>query len=168
MYKIFRYKKSIIEDLVPLILTISIFIVVILIFHINNLNKKNEVNIDIKERVSSIKAEQKLLDFLEKKVEIDKENISITDLLITYYYEKSHEDILVKEIEGMLDSLSKPVAASGWNLNIYIMPEDEAILNIVQYNVLGWFKKESITTYLPLPNNPEKNLRLNLWLECQC
>lgn len=168
MYKIFRYKKGITEDLVPLIVTIFIVIVIILFFHINNLNKKKEINIDIKERVSNIKAEQKLLDFLKTKVEINKENISITDLLIVYYYEKRHKDILVKEIDDMLNSLPKPVAASGWNLNIYIMPEDEPILNVVSYDVLGWFKKETIITYLPLPNNPEKNLKLNLWLECQC
>lgn len=168
MYKIVKNKKGIgIDALLPYLL-VAIFIIFIVFLNVNYTAKKKEAYVDIEVKLSSIEAEQKLLDFLEKKVEIEKENISIADLITKYYYEKKYKEILVKEIETMLDSLPKPAPASGWNLNIYLMPEEEKILKVVIYDVIGWFKKESIITYMPLTNNPEENLKLDLWLECQC
>lgn len=169
MYKLFKSKKGIgIDDLIPLLFTIIVFVIVIFFLNINNANKKRDADLNAKIIMDTIKAEQKLLDFLEKKVEVDKKTITIADLIRLYYYEEKHKDILVEEIKNMLNSLSKPALASGWNLHIYSMPEDKKIMDIILYDVLGWFEKEQIFTYIPLPNDPEKYIKLKLWLECQC
>ncbi len=169
MYKLFKSKKGIgIDDLIPLLFTIIVFVIVILFLNINNTNKKRETDLNAKIMMDTIKAEQKLLDFLEKKVEVDKKIISVADLIRLFYYEEKHKDILVGEIKNMLNSLSKPAPASGWNLHIYLMPDDKKIIEIELYEVLGWFEKEAVFAYTPLPNDPERYIKLKLWLECQC
>lgn len=168
MYKLFKHKKGIgFDDLLPYVFVVMLVIVIILL-NVHHGGKKMEAQLNVNVELSTIKAEQKLLDFLEKKVEIGKENITIADMISSYYSKQEHGEILAKETEDMLNSLPKPASVSGWNLDMHIMPEDEKIIDIITYNVIGWFERESIIVYLPLPNNPERNIKLKLWLECQC
>ncbi len=162
-----KNKKGFIID--PVILTscfVAFFIIgLIFYFLFSSVGRLGTYNI-VSEEFSST-ADYGLLNYLRTPVEVDGNKINMADLINLYYNDKSYDEILTEKTKKILETFPKPVSVSGWNLNVYTMPEDKTLIKIRTLNILGWYENRKTFAYIPLSNEPEKYLKIKLYLECQ-
>ncbi|MBW2974319.1 hypothetical protein KY366_01245 [Candidatus Woesearchaeota archaeon] len=105
MYRLFKSKKGIgTDDVFPLIYTIIAFVFIILFLNISTVSKIKEDKANIESRLNNIKAEQKLLDFLESEVKAGEKTITISDLIVLSVNEDNYDKLTVKLNEQLKDA----------------------------------------------------------------
>jgi hypothetical protein len=167
MLKIIKNKKGFIANTIVLLICFVTFCIVGFIFYILFSFVGKLGVYDIGSDSESLNSNYLLLTYLRTPVEVNGNKMDMADLINLYYYDNNYEDILIEETKKILDSFEKPIVVSGWNLYIYLMPEDKTLIKIKTIDILGWYEKRTSFANIPLKENPEKYLRLKLYLECQ-
>jgi len=167
MFKITKNKQGFIASSIVLLVCFITFCIVGFIFYIL-FGFAGKLSVyDISSQSESLNSNSLLLTYLRTPVEVNGNKMDMADLINLYYHDNKYKDILIGETEKVLNSFEKPAAVSGWNLHVYLMPEDETIIKIKTLEILGWYEKRTTFAYLPLSGSSEKYLKLKLYLECQ-
>lgn len=167
MLKIIKNKKGFTIDAIVLLICFIIFCLAGFIFYILFSFVGKLGVYDIGSSSESLDSNYLLLTYLRTPIEINGNKMNMADLINAYYSDNNYKNILIEETKKILDSFEKPATVAGWNLYIYLMPEDETLIKIKTIDILGFYEKRIGFANIPLKNNPEKYLRLKLYLECQ-
>lgn len=118
MYSLFRNKKGVaIDDLLPLLFVMGVFVIIFLVFTFTNVSEKSDVKRDITEVKQKIDANQHLLQFLRSPATDDK---SMADLIAESSLNDDFKDIKSKSE----DYFDKIYGQGNWRIEISIPGSD--------------------------------------------